>query len=223
MHQGHDWSVGQRREWLRRIRNRGFVASVVVHGLLALWLALGVAIPQSPFAAAGPRNNDDQAAAGGMQAMNVNTPRPQAIRPPQVPLATLDEVVPVEIDLEPEVSPGDLIGEAPGDLIGPGLENGTGRGDGGTAEEGLFRMMPPSPRGMIMPPTNRELRGNTVEVWVFVDMEGRVVADSTRLNPPTRDSGFNERLISEAAEWVFRPATQGGKPIAAWFPYTISM
>ena len=33
--------------------------------------------------------------------------------------------------------------------------------------------------------------------------------DSTRLNPPTSDKGFNQRLIREASEWVFRPATQG--------------
>ena len=84
-------------------------------------------------------------------------------------------------------------------------------------------MVPPSPRGMIIPPTNDRLRGRQVEVWVFVDATGQVVADSTRLNPPTSDRGFNRRLIQEAAEWVFNPAMQGGQPVAAWFPYTISM
>ena len=83
--------------------------------------------------------------------------------------------------------------------------------------------IPPSPRGMIIPPTNRRLRGSSVEVWVFVNEVGRVVADSTRLNPPTSDRGFNRRLIEEAAEWVFNPAMKEGKPVAAWFPYTISM
>ena len=219
----HDQSVAERNEWLRQVRNRGLVASVVVHALIFLWFSLAPAIPQSPLAAAGPRAGDDRAAAGGMQALNVSPPRPQVIRPPPVPLATLDEVEPVELDLEPETTPGDLIGQGVGEMEAPGLENGTGLGDGGTAEEGLFRMVPPSPRGMIMPPTNQALRGNKVDVWVFVNEEGRVVADSTRLDPPTGDRGFNERLIAEAAEWIFRPATQGGKPIAAWFPYTISM
>ena len=60
-------------------------------------------------------------------------------------------------------------------------------------------------------------------MWVFVDAAGKVVADSTRLNPPTSDRGFNRRLIDEAAEWVFNPATRNGQPVAAWFPYTISM
>jgi hypothetical protein len=76
---------------------------------------------------------------------------------------------------------------------------------------------------MIMPPANRSLRGRQVEVWVFVDEAGRVVADSTRLRPPTPDRDFNRRLIEEAAEWVFDPARQHGRPVAAWFPYTISM
>jgi hypothetical protein len=76
---------------------------------------------------------------------------------------------------------------------------------------------------MIIPPANDELRGTTVEVWVFVDERGRVVPDSTRLNPPTRDRDFNRRLIREAAEWVFRPAMQAGEAVASWFPYEISM
>jgi hypothetical protein len=49
------------------------------------------------------------------------------------------------------------------------------------------------------------------------------VADSTRLNPPTSDRGFNRRLIEEAAEWVFHPARRNNQAVAAWFPYTISM
>jgi hypothetical protein len=76
---------------------------------------------------------------------------------------------------------------------------------------------------MIIPPANKNLKGTMVEVWVFVDERGRVVADSTRLNPPTKDRGFNERLIREASEWVFRPATQAGQAVASWFPYQISM
>jgi hypothetical protein len=76
---------------------------------------------------------------------------------------------------------------------------------------------------MIIPPSNERLRGREVEVWVFVDERGRVVADSTRLTPPTPDSNFNRLLIREAAEWIFRPAMQGGQPVATWFPYKISM
>jgi hypothetical protein len=56
-----------------------------------------------------------------------------------------------------------------------------------------------------------------------VDAAGRVVPDSTRLDPPTSDRGFNRRIIQEAAEWVFIPAMKDDEPIAAWFPYSISM
>ena len=103
------------------------------------------------------------------------------------------------------------------------MEDGTGAGDGGNADEGLFRLQPPSPRGLIIPPSNDDLRGVEVQVWVFVDTRGRVVADSTRLDPPTRDRGYNRRLIREASEWVFRPAVKGGQPVASWFPYRIAM
>lgn len=218
----HERTVAERRARLKRVRNRALVVSVVLHALFFLSFGRTV-IPESPFAAAGPRAGDDQAAAGGMQSVTLTPPRPRVIQPPPVPLATLENVEMVELDLEPDVTPGDMIGSAPGDLAGPGLADGTGRGDGGTAEEGLFRLVPPTPRGMIMPPTNNALRGKTVEVWVWVNESGRVVADSTRLNPPTDDRSFNERLIAEASEWIFRPATQGGKAVASWFPYSISM
>jgi hypothetical protein len=132
-------------------------------------------------------------------------------------------VEPVEINLEPQVDVAALIGDGPGLEEGPGIEGGTGRGDGGTGDSGRFTVIPPSPRGMIIPPTNRRLRGSSVEVWVFVNAAGRVVPDSTRLNPPTSDRSFNRRLMEEAAEWVFNPATREGRPVAAWFPYTISM
>jgi hypothetical protein len=74
-----------------------------------------------------------------------------------------------------------------------------------------------------MPPSNRALRGQKIEVWVFVDEYGKVVADSTQLRPPTTDGSFNARIIREAAGWVFEPAKEGGKPVGSWFPYSISM
>src|SRR5690606_14388668 len=67
----------------------------------------------------------------------------------------------------------------------PGVPGGTGAGDGGTAAEGLFRVIPPAPKGLIMPPNNppRKVRGREVDVWVFVTDQGRVVDDSTRVLP----------------------------------------
>jgi hypothetical protein len=183
----------------------------------------GAVIPLSPFAAAGPRSGDNRAAKGSLQAMNVRVPPSRPIVPPPVPIPTLSDIEPLEFEPDVEVDPASVLGERPGTDEGAGLETGTGLGDGGTAEEGFFRLQPPSPRGMIIPPTNRDLRGTTVQVWVFVDERGRVVADSTRLEPPTRNRDFNRLLIREAAEWVFRPARKEGQAVASWYPYTISM
>jgi len=212
--------ISERRKRERRVWRAGLALSVLFHLLVYVFWPSGE-FQVSPYAAAGPRSGSPRAAAGGMQAMNVRTPEPRPITPPPVPLPSLE---PVEVEFEPEpaTDAARVLGERPGSE-GPGLDEGEGAGDGGTAEEGRFRLVPPSPRGMIMPPSSDDLKGTEVQVWVFVDERGRVVPDSTRLRPPTDDRAFNRRLIEEAAQWVFEPARQGGEPVAAWFPYTISM
>lgn len=222
MRASHDLDLTARRTQIRRIWRNAFLVSLLLHILVFfLWRTDGPLL--SPFAAAGPRAGDNRAAGGAIQSMAIRIPPPRPIVPPRIPLPT---VTPDLVEFEPEVepSPMDVIGDRPGNTPGPpGLEGGTGEGDGGTAAEGLFRLVPPSPRGMIMPPANDKLKGREVEVWVFVDERGRVVPDSTRLEPPTSDRDFNRRLIQEAAEWVFEPARKGGKAVASWFPYTIAM
>ncbi len=221
MTQSHDLSAKDRRRRERRIWRIALLTSVLLHAVV-LFGWRGTVIPLSPFAAAGPRAGDNRAAKGAMQALNVRSRASVPITPPPIPLPADVEVPPVELKPLEETDPAAVLGDAPGGQTA-GLDTGTGRGDAGTAAEGFFRLQPPSPRGMIIPPTNRKLKGTTVEVWVFVDETGRVVPDSTRLNPPTKDRRFNQRLIREAAEWVFRPAIKAGKPVASWFPYTISM
>ncbi len=211
-----------RRRAERRIWRGGLVASLLLH-LLFVLAGGRRPIPESPFAAAGPDAGDDRAARGGVQAVNLVSPPPRPIRPAEIPLPVDIEIEPVEIDAEPSFDMAALLGEDPGPLGPPGLDDGDGKGDGGTAEEGLLRVLPPAPRGMIIPPANKKLRGVRVQVWVFVDERGRVVPDSTRLNPPTRDRGFNRQLVREAAQWIFRPGTRDGQPVAAWFPYTVIM
>jgi hypothetical protein len=216
-------TVKERRASENRVYRVALGVSLVLHLLVLLfWRTLP--LPMSPFAAAGPRAGDFRAAGGGLEAVNLQVTPPRPIVPPLVPVITLDLVDPVDFDLDSEIDVAAMMGEGAGiELAAPGVEGGRGRGDGGTAAEGLFRLVPPSPRGMIIPPTNRSLRGNSIEVWVFVNEVGKVVPDSTRLNPPTSDRGFNRRLVEEAAEWVFNPATREGQPVAAWFPYSISM
>lgn len=226
----HELGNEERRRRERKIWRTGILISLALHLLIFIgWH--GTVIPPSPFAARGPRNGDRFAAGGAMQAMSIAAPlsKPRPIIRPPAPLEVAIEVEPVEFETEPPIDPTEVIGQSLGAGTGPGTTDGTsqgdgkGRGDGGNADEGLFRLVPPQPRGMIIPPANKNLKGTTVEVWVFVNDKGKVVPDSTRLNPPTKDKGFNQRLIREASEWVFRPATKGGKPVASWFPYQISM
>ena len=226
----HHLDVQERRRRERKFWRTGILVSLALHLLIFIgWR--GTVIPPSPFAAAGPRAGDRFAAGGSMRALSIAAPaaQPKPIIRPPAPLEVAIEVEPVEFETEPPMDAADILGNSPGSgagpgtVDGPGTGDGKGKGDGGNADEGRFRLNPPQPRGMIIPPANKSLKGTTVEVWVFVNDKGRVVPDSTRLNPPTKDKGFNQRLMKEAAEWVFRPATKGGKAVGSWFPYQISM
>jgi len=217
----HDLSNHERREAERALWRNGFISAVVVH-LLVFFLWWGQPLPESPFAAAGPAAGDDQAASGGMQTLNIRVPPPRPIIRPQVPLLTFDPVPDIEFsDEEQQIETAAILGDRPG-VDGPGLADGTGRGDGGTAATGRFRAVPPSPRNVILPPHPGNVQ--SVDVWVFVNEQGRVVADSTQLRPPTSDRGFNARIIQEAADWEFAPARgRGGEVVASWFTYKVSM
>jgi outer membrane biosynthesis protein TonB len=213
------------------------LASVLFHVLVLLFFREARPLPESPFAAAGPRAGDDRAAAGGgMEVVALNVVQPQVEQPPvvvPVPVPVPEpEVKPVEEEKKPQpevvavvaqVDGTGPVGAGKGALAGAGIEGGRGQGDGGTTEEARFRVVPPSPRGLILPPSDRpgRLRGKEVAVWVFVTEGGRVVADSTRVAPPTGDRKFDSRLREQAAEWVFEPAKRGGKAVAEWFRYTI--
>ena len=216
----HGLSNADRRIAERALWRNGLAGALIVH-LLIFFLWWGEAELVSPFAAAGPRAGDNLAASGGMQTFNIRVPPPRPIIRPQVPILTFDPILPVELEEDQQIETASILGDRPG-VDGPGLLQGDGRGDGGTAETGRFRAVPPSLRGAIIPPTNRNVRGQTVEVWLWVDEEGRVVADSTRLRPPTSDRAYNQRLLRDAADWVFEPGKSGaGEAVAAWFNYEI--
>lgn len=218
----------------RRIWRMAFLISLALHLLIFLVGPRG-SVPISPFAAAGPRAADSEAAEGAMESVALRSAPPDALRPITIPQVEVPMPEPEELDPEstldvelteperPDPGEGSTEGRDPDEEGDAGLPDATGEGDAGTVAEGRSRVVPPTPRGMIMPPTNRDLRGTEVEIWVFVNERGRVVPDSTRLEPPTRDRRYNEELIRQAAEWVFEPARREGEPVAAWFPYRISM
>lgn len=220
------------RRWDRVFR-WSLLVSLLLHALIVLFFRDERVVPVIVTAAAGERAGDPAAAAGGgMEVISYRLEQPQTEPEPEVP-----EPVPVqepEPEPEPQQEPAQEqsqplgqqagAGEGRGTDTGPGTETGTGRGDGGTSDEGLNRVVAPSPRGMILPPSDRpgRVKGMTVTVYVFVAASGAVVSDSTRIAPSTGDSRFDRRLRDDAAQWKFRPGMRGGQPIASWFPYTIT-
>lgn len=229
----HDRWQEQERRYARATR-AGIAVSLALH-LLLLALFVGAdPIPVSPFSAAGERRGSERAArGGGMEAVELATPTRAIPEPPPavpVPVAVV-EAPPPEPEMEVEEVPAIALADGvavpgpAGAVLGPGLEDGTGEGDGGTDAEGRFRVVPPRPRGMILPPGDRpaSVRGKEVEVWVYVSATGKVVADSTRLLPSTGDRRFDRRLREHAAGWVFEAARREGRAISEWFRYTIVM
>ena len=210
-------NVKGRRRKERKIWRNALLASLLFHSLVFV-VSSQRPIPTLPASSAGPNAADLRAARGGMQAMSISFPPPRPLTPPAIPIPTEIEVEPVDLDTEVDFDLAALLGDLapPGP---PGLE-GDGAGNGGTGDEGKM-VSEPRPRGMIPPIGHKGLRDVTVRVWVFVNESGRVVADSTRLDPPTRDRKLNRKLIEEAAEWRFYPGIRNGQPVAAWTSYTI--
>ncbi len=223
--------VRARRSRERPVWRAGFLASLVVHALVWVFFPAGEVLL---VVAAGANQGDFAASRGISELLQLTS------APPEAAIPLVPDIVVVEFEPEvftpvpvPDIDLTLPVIETPGfgstfgvdaqDLGLAGLVDGLGLGAAGTAPIGTTGRTPPSPRGMIMPPANRDLRGREVEVWVFVDEAGRVVPDSTRLVPPTPDRGFNEQLQQDAAQWVFEPARENGQPVAAWFPYTIGL
>ncbi len=219
-----EW-IGQRFRRERKVWRIALLLSVLVHLLLVLFSHQS-AQRLTPYAAAGPASGDAVAApgGGGMQALRLRQPEEITVPPrPEVPV-----IEPVDVDLpdEPQLAFNELELRDPGEGLregqesGPGLPGGEGQGDAGNAMSGLRRLIPPTPRGIIMAPLDRPsaVRGRSVTVWVYINQAGAV--DSVRLEPPTPDSRYNESLMREARDWVFEPAMRAGRAVATWWSYS---
>lgn len=231
------------RRWYRALA-AGTMLGIVVH-LLVLLSVRNTPLPESPFTAAGPDRGDYRAAEGGGGGLTMIE-----IRLPTAPEVEEEEVVePVEVPVpvpvpEPEIIPetpavdiaeeeipvelpgsgdsGGTGGEA-GEAEGAGTATGEGEGGGGADESGDAGLIAPRPRGILIPPSGQpaSARGQEITVWVFVQSNGRVLSDSTRLDPPTRDGRYNNRLRQTVSDWVFEPARRAGIAVAAWYPFQI--
>lgn len=225
--------------WHRAL-GAGLLIAALVH-LVLLVSFRTTPIPQAPFTAAGPDRGDVRAAAGGGEGLTmielrspaapvaeeVPTPVPVPVPVPEIvvepqdqPDPSLEEAdVPVSLPGVGETGSG---GEA-GSATGPGTATGTGQGGGGADEGGDAGLIAPRPRGILIPPAGRpaSARGQEITVWVFVTPTGRVLTDSTRLEPPTSDGRYNNRLRQTVSDWVFEPARRAGQAVGAWYPFQI--
>lgn len=211
----------------------GLTISIVGHVLLFVVFSARP-LPLSPFAAAGERMGDFRAAAGGgLETIQLSTPTRVLEPPPPIPEPTPDiteEPIP-EPELEREEVPAIALADdvaspgSEGPAEGPGLAEGDGQGDGGTEAEGRFRVVPPQPKGLFLPPGDppKQVRGKTIGVWVFVTATGEVVADSTRLDPSTGHGGYDRRLRESVSGWVFEPALKDGEPVAEWYRFEVEL
>jgi periplasmic protein TonB len=207
--------------------------SFVLHVVLVLLFRQAMVTPDVPSSAAGEQAGDPAAARGGgmeviaytevtqpevpEQEVPIPVPVPEAVAPP------VEQQEPSRATTAQPLGQAPTVGEGRGPETGPGTDTGTGRGDGGTGESGTSRVTAPTPRGLILPPSDRpaSVRGRQVTVYVFVTERGTVVSDSTRLAPSTGDSRFDTRLRRQASEWVFNPARRDGRPVPEWFQYQI--
>lgn len=218
--------VTQRLRREQRVWRVALLVSVLIHLILLFFFRTE---PERlwPYAAAGPGSGDPVAAPGGgaMRAVTLMPPV-ELVIPPRPETPVVEPVVVQERIEEPMLSMSEVELRDPGEGLkegpesGSGLPGGEGTGDRGNAMTGLRRLIPPTPRGVIMAPLNRpaNVRGREVTVWVFITQAG--VVDSVRLDPPTPDSNYNNSLMREARDWVFEPAERAGKAVATWFSYT---
>ena len=201
----------------RRIWRNGIAMSVAVH-FLVFFIWKITAVPVSPYMASGPEQSDRTIDESSLRALSIWVP-------PNLPIAPSPIPIPSQIDIQ-EVELAQIIERGPVSVLGewPSLDKLLGLSDGsGMPHQGASGWMPATPRDIIIPSNKRDLRGTEIQVWVFIDESGGVIPDSTYIDPVTEDTDFNRRLIRQAAEWLFRPGTRDGKPVASWFTYRISI
>jgi hypothetical protein len=232
----------------RRALAIGIVGTVLIHLLVLLAFRETVIVPRETSSAAGPPRGDIRPAGGGsgLTMVEVRPERPAAepiVEETPVPVPVpepIEVVVPEEREEpapEPDLTPEPVVIGAPsapgaggpgdggqgGSSDGPAAGDGDGLGGGGDGSDGPSAIIPPTPRGLFIPPPGRpsSARGQEITVWVFVTEAGRVDRNTVRLEPPTSDSRYNQRLIQSVSEWVFDPARQDGRAVSTWYPFQI--
>ncbi|MBU01301.1 MAG: hypothetical protein CME14_08585 [Gemmatimonadetes bacterium] len=201
----------------RKIWRNGIAMSVAVH-FLVFFIWKITAIPVSPYMTSGPEQSDRTIDKSSLRALSIWVAPNLPIAPSPIPIPSQIDVQEVKLAQIIDRDPVSVLGEWPGPDKLPGLSDGLGM-----PHQGVSGWMPATPRDIIIPNNKRDLSGREIQVWVFIDESGGVIPDSTYISPATEDIDFNRRLIRQAAEWLFRPATRDGNPVVSWFTYRISI
>lgn len=203
----------------RRIWRKALALSVITH-LIGLLLLSVVPIPSLLDMSSGSKQAREILTSSSLRTVNIggfpNLPNtPSAPTPVHIQEVDLDHTIAGDTAL--------LLNEMFGNKKLMGLSGEAMMSGNTNSVKGSLSRISATPRNIIIPSNKNDLRGKEIQVWVFVDEDGDVIADSTYLDPAGGDPDFNQHLILEAAEWLFRPATWAGEPIASWFTYRISM
>ena len=167
-------------------------------------------------------------------------PLPPPLVVPKVPPVPLPEVKPPDVTPPPPqlstaqllaalgraAGPGQGSGAGPGAGSGSGGGNGSGRGAGTGPDSGGAggRLYPPTPRQIILPPSDRpaSVRGTTITVRFEISERGDVMRVS--MSPTPRDHTFASQFAERLKQYTFTPATTlDGRPVAAIYEIRITL
>jgi hypothetical protein len=84
---------------------------------------------------------------------------------------------------------------------------------------------PASPDSIIVPPPDRpsSVRRHTYTLSLLVDVDGRVVPDSLRIEPSLGDSGFERAFRARLKRLTFTPALYRGCPVPSRFEIRMTL
>jgi hypothetical protein len=93
------------------------------------------------------------------------------------------------------------------------------------ADSTLHRVLPAALDSLVLPPPDRpiDLRGQMFAIRLFVDAHGGVVLDSTRIDPPIADRGYDRAFRGRLARYRFRPALLRGCAVPSWFVIRLTL
>ncbi len=219
-----------------RRRPGGFIASLLLHGLILLligrfgvqWVLGGSDDRNGPRGGGGGEGGavrfiDLPAAAAPAPAQAVAPAPVHTVPPPELdpaPSLTPPTVAPLSMTVSPIVAAvgtatDGTTGQGPGTGGGTGSGVGTGVGnDSGPGSGGNGAYIPPSPRMVLL---LTECKGQfTIDLSVAAD--GRVT--HVNVNPEPKDAACRRKMTDRLLSFQFLPARRDGRAVAATYQMT---